>query len=182
MSDQFFGPGFTDITARLPAYRLLILVAVLAAVLFIVNIFRPGWSLALVAVGSWLVVAIAAAAIYPAIIQRLQVNPQPQAREGPYIEHSIQFTREAWGLDEVEVRGFPAADDLEVADIEANQLTIDNLRIWDPSVSASHLSELSGASQLLHAVGGRHGSIPQPGHPHPGHAGGARARGSESAP
>ena len=134
VSDQFFGPGFTDITARLPAYRLLILVALLAAVLFIVNIFRPGWSLALVAVGSWLVVAIAAAVIYPAIIQRIQVNPQPQAREGPYIEHSIQFTREAWGLDEVEVRGFPAADDLEVADIEANQLTIDNLRIWDPSV------------------------------------------------
>ncbi|HEX2403856.1 MAG TPA: UPF0182 family protein, partial [Acidimicrobiia bacterium] len=63
VADQFFGPGFTDITARLPAYRLLILVAVLAAVLFIVNIFRPGWTLALVAVGSWFVVAIAAAAI-----------------------------------------------------------------------------------------------------------------------
>ena len=134
VSDQFFGPGFTDVTARLPAYRLLMLVAVMAAVLFIVNIFRPGWSLALVAVGSWLVVAIAAAAIYPAIIQRIQVNPQPQAREGPYIENSIKFTRAAWGLDKVEVRGFPAADDLEVADIEANRLTIDNLRIWDPSV------------------------------------------------
>jgi uncharacterized membrane protein (UPF0182 family) len=134
VSEQFFGPGFTDITARLPAYRLLILVAVMAAVLFIVNIFRPGWSLALVAVGSWLVVAIAAAAIYPAIIQRLQVTPQQLERETPYIEHSLQFTRAAWGLDQVEVRGFAAADDLEAADIEANRLTIDNLRIWDPSV------------------------------------------------
>lgn len=134
VSEQFFGPGFTDITARLPAYRLLILVAVMAAVLFIVNIFRPGWSLALVAVGSWLVVAIAAAAIYPAIIQRLQVTPQQLERETPYIEHSLEFTRAAWGLDKVEVRGFPAADDLEAADIEANRLTIDNLRIWDPSV------------------------------------------------
>ncbi|MGH8872756.1 MAG: UPF0182 family protein [Acidimicrobiia bacterium] len=133
-SEQFFGPGFTDITARLPAYRLLILVAVMAAVLFIVNIFRPGWSLALVAVGSWLVVAIAAAAIYPAIIQRIQVSPQQLEKEGPYIEHSLAFTRAAWGLDEVEVRGFAAAEDLEVSDIEANRLTIDNLRIWDPSV------------------------------------------------
>jgi len=133
-SDQFFGPGFTDIMARLPAYRLLILVAVMAAVLFIVNIFRPGWTLALVAVGSWLVVAIAAAAIYPAIIQRLQVTPQPLEREGPYIEHSLEFTRAAWGLDQVEVRGFSAAEDLEAPDIDANRLTIDNLRIWDPSV------------------------------------------------
>ena len=133
-SEQFSGPGFTDITARLPAYRLLILVAVMAAILFIVNIFRPGWSLALVAVGSWLVVAIAAAAIYPAIIQRLQVTPQPLERERPYIEHSLQFTRAAWGLDQVEVRGFAASDDLEAEGIEANRLTIDNLRIWDPSV------------------------------------------------
>ena len=134
VSEQFFGPGFADITARLPAYRLLILVAVLAAILFIVNIFRPGWSLALVAVGSWLVVAIAAAAIYPAIIQRLQVTPQQLEKEMPYIEHSLRFTRSAWGLDQVEVRGFAAADDLEASDLEANRLTIDNLRIWDPSV------------------------------------------------
>jgi uncharacterized membrane protein (UPF0182 family) len=132
--DQFFGPGFTDITARLPAYRLLILVAVMAALLFIVNIFRPGWSLALVAVGSWLVVAIAAAAIYPAIVQRFQVTPQPFARESPYIENNLEFTRAAWGLDQVEVRQFSAAEDLEPSDIEANRLTIDNLRIWDPSV------------------------------------------------
>ncbi len=131
---QFFGPGYTDITARLPAYRLLMLVAVLAAVLFIVNIFRPGWNLALVAVVSWLVVAIAAAAIYPAIIQRFQVGPRPFEKEATYIEHNLEFTRSAWGLDAVEVRQFSAAEDLEGADIEANRLTIDNLRIWDPSV------------------------------------------------
>ncbi|HEX9866454.1 MAG TPA: UPF0182 family protein [Acidimicrobiia bacterium] len=134
VAPTFFGPGFTDITARLPAYRLLILVALLAAVLFIVNVFRPGWSLALVAVGSWLVVAIIAAAIYPAIIQRFQVTPQEFEREGEYIQHNLDFTRSAWGLDQVEVRVFPAADDIEASDIENNRLTIDNLRLWDPSV------------------------------------------------
>ncbi len=134
VAPTFFGPGFTDITARLPAYRLLILVAVMAAVLFIVNIFRPGWSLALVAVGSWLVVAIAAAVIYPTIIQRFQVSPQEFEKEAPYIEHNLEFTRSSWGLDQVEVRVFPAADNIEAADIEENRLTIDNLRLWDPSV------------------------------------------------
>jgi uncharacterized membrane protein (UPF0182 family) len=132
--DQFFGPGYTDITARLPAYRLLMLVALMAAVLFIVNIFRPGWILAIVAVVSWLVVAIAAAAIYPAVIQRFQVTPDPLDKETPYIEHSLTFTKAAWGLDEVEVRQFAAADDLEASDIEANRLTVDNLRLWDTSV------------------------------------------------
>ncbi len=131
---QFYGPGYTDITARLPAYRLLMLVAVLAAVLFIVNIFRPGWNLALVAVVSWLVVAVAAAAIYPAVIQRFQVGPRPFEKEATYIEHNLAFTRAAWDLDKVEVRQFSAAEDLEASDIDNNRLTIDNLRIWDPSV------------------------------------------------
>lgn len=130
----FFGPGFADLTARLPAYRLLILVALVAAVLFIVNIFRQGWSLAAVAVGSWIVVAIAAAAIYPAIIQRFQVAPQPLEKETPYIEDNLEFTRAAWGLDQVVVSPFSASNNLTATEIAENRLTIDNLRIWDPTV------------------------------------------------
>ena len=131
----FFGPGYTDVTARLPAYRLLILVALVAAVLFIVNIFRQGWTLAAVAVGSWIVVAVAASAIYPAIIERFQVAPSPLVKETEYLENNLEFTRAAWGLDQVAVQPFAASDDITAADIEANQLTMDNLRIWAPSVS-----------------------------------------------
>lgn len=130
----FFGPGFTDISARLPAFRLLILVALVGAVLFVVNIFREGWTLALVAVGSWIVVAVAAGSIYPAIIQRFQVAPDELSKETPYIEHNLEFTRAAWGFDQVEVRDFAATDDLDAAAIEANRLTVDNLRLWDTSV------------------------------------------------
>ena len=68
-------PGFTDISARLPALRLLLVVALIAAVLFIVNIFRRGWTLAFVSVGAWIVVAIAAGTLYPAVIQRFSVLP-----------------------------------------------------------------------------------------------------------
>jgi uncharacterized membrane protein (UPF0182 family) len=135
--NSFFGPGFTDITARLPAYRLLILVAVVAAVLFIVNIFRQGWILAGVAVGSWVVVALAAAVIYPLIVQRFQVAPDPQDKEAKYLENNLTFTRRAWGFDAVDVRPFAAADDLTEELIEANQQTMENLRIWTPSVLPS---------------------------------------------
>jgi uncharacterized membrane protein (UPF0182 family) len=132
--ETFFGPGYTDFTARLPAYRLLILVALLAAVLFIINIFRQGWTLAAVAVGSWVVVGVAAGAIYPAIIERIQVAPRPLVKETEYLQHNLEFTRAAWGLDQVEVQPFAASEDITADDIEANQLTVDNLRIWAPSV------------------------------------------------
>lgn len=131
---KFFGPGFTDINARLPALRLLFLIALIAAVLFIVNIFRRGWSLAGVSVASWIVVAIAAGAIYPAIIQRFSVTPNQLEKEMPFISNNLEMTREAYQLSNVEVRNFAASDDLTATDIENNSLTIDNLRIWSTSV------------------------------------------------
>jgi len=131
---KFFGPGFTDINARLPALRLLLVIAVIAAALFIVNIFFKGWTVALVSIGSWVVVALAAGVVYPGIIQRFTVAPDQLAKERPYITNNLEMTKAAYQLDEVEVRPFAASDALTAEDIENNALTIDNLRIWSPSV------------------------------------------------
>ena len=130
----FFGPGYTDFHSRLPALELLQVVAVVAAVMFIVNIFRRGWTLAAVSVAAWVVVAVAAGTIYPAIVQRFSVLPNHLDRERPFIANNMDATKKAWMLDEIQVRDFDAADDLTVEDIEANQLTIENLRIWNTSV------------------------------------------------
>jgi uncharacterized membrane protein (UPF0182 family) len=133
-AEKFFGPGFTDISARLPALRLLLVVALIAAVLFIVNIFRRGWTLAFVSVGAWIVVAIAAGTLYPAVIQRFSVLPDQLGKETEYITNNMAATKNAYMLDEIEVRDFAASDDLSAEDIVANQNTIDNLRIWNTSV------------------------------------------------
>jgi uncharacterized protein len=130
----FFGPGFTDINARLPAIRLLLVVALIAAALFIINIFRRGWTLAIVSVASWIVVAIAAGTIYPAFIQRFSVQPDQRGKETEFITHNMAATKEAWMLDDVEVRSFGATNDLTAEDIEDNRTTIDNLRIWSTAV------------------------------------------------
>ena len=133
-AEKFFGPGFTDISARLPALRLLLLIALIAAVLFIANIFRQGWTLAAVSIGAWLVVAIAAGVIFPAFVQRFQVLPDQLQKETQYITNNLAMTRAAYQLDLVDVRPFGAADDLNAEGIEDNRLTIDNLRIWTTSV------------------------------------------------
>lgn len=133
-ADEFFGPGFTDINARLPALRLLLIVAIIAAALFVVNIFRRGWTLAAVSVGSWIAVAILAGTIYPAFIQRFSVLPDQLDKEREFIANNMEATKAAYMLDEIEVRGFDAADDLGAADLAANRRTIDNLRIWNTSV------------------------------------------------
>lgn len=133
-NNGFFGGGFTDITARLPALNLLVLVAVVAAGLLLWNIRRSGWTLAWVSIGGWILVSVIAGAVYPQTIQRFRVDNDPFAREQTYIERNIEATREAYGINDVEVRSYDPGPTLTPADIEANASTFENLRLWDPDV------------------------------------------------
>lgn len=128
------GAGYVDINARLPAYTLLTVVSLLAAAALIANIWRPGWTLAAVSAGSWAVVAVGAALIYPAIVQRFQVSPNELERERPYIERGLTGTLAGFGLDDVEVRTYEGSAGVDQASLEANRMTLDNLRLWDPDV------------------------------------------------
>jgi uncharacterized membrane protein (UPF0182 family) len=130
------GATYTDVNAQLPATNLLLLISLLSCALFIVNIWRRGWVLPVVAVGLWGFVAVVAGALYPTFIQRVRVEPQESSREAEYIENNISATRAALGLDNVEVEDFDYQADLEesTADVEDNEATIRNVRLLDPKV------------------------------------------------
>lgn len=137
-----FGAGYTDIKAHLPALNLLALISLLAAGLLIVNIRRRGWLLPAVAIGGWLLVQIFIAGIYPAVVQRFRVDPSELSTESEFISRNIEFTRKAYALSDVDVRTFAASGDLAASDIEANAATLNNLRLWDPSVLTTTYSQL----------------------------------------
>lgn len=69
--------------------------------------------------------------IATAATQRLIVQPNELARERPYLEHSIKYTRAAFGLDQIETKTFDPEGELTAADIANNPLTIKNIRLWD---------------------------------------------------
>ena len=52
-------------------------------------------------------------------------------RERPYIAHNIELTRQAYGLDRVSQREFPAETTVEATDPANNQATLQNIRLWD---------------------------------------------------
>lgn len=129
-SNIIFGAGYADVTARMPAALLLIVVSGLGAVLAVVQAFTPrNWPLP-VAAGLYLVVSIGGA-VYGTALQRFIVTPNEQVREAPYIEHNIQATRRAFDLDQVEVRELSGNADLTLEDIEENGPTLENVRLWD---------------------------------------------------
>lgn len=67
----------------------------------------------------------------PWLVQRVVVQPNELLRERPYIERTIAFTRKAFGLTDIEVEDFNPQGTLTAQDIQQNQLTIDNIRLWD---------------------------------------------------
>src|SRR5579872_3272279 len=59
------------------------------------------------------------------------VKPNELVRERPYIRNNIDMTRQAFGLDRVTEREFPAETSVEAADAANNQATLQNVRLWD---------------------------------------------------
>ena len=140
-----FGATYTDVNAQLPALNLLIGISIVAAVLLLVNIRFRGWTIPAVAFGLWLVTSVALGGIWPAVVQRFSVQPDEINKELPFVERNIAFTREGYGLDNVEVRSFAADSDLDAAALDNRAPTIDNIRLWDPTVLLTTYRQLAGA-------------------------------------
>ncbi|MFC5520037.1 UPF0182 family protein [Polaromonas jejuensis] len=125
------GAGYTDVHVELPVLWLLVGLATAASISSWANMrwrsYRiPAASLLLVFGSSF-----AFALIYPALFQRFYVKPNELQLEAPYIEHNIALTREAYGLERIAVKPFPAEQGLNLASLQANRATIDNVRLWD---------------------------------------------------
>jgi uncharacterized membrane protein (UPF0182 family) len=128
------GAGYTDVHAQLPALRLLAIISILSAILFLVNIRVRRLALPLAAVGIWILTAFLAGTVWPQVVQRFSVDPQEPQRERPYIERNLAATRAAFGLNEVDTQEYPALVDLSGDDIAANEALLQNVRLWDPAV------------------------------------------------
>ena len=139
---KVFGASYTDVVAHLPALNLLVGISVFGAILLLVNIKRRGWLLPVTAIGLWLAVSIIVGGLVPAAIQRFRVLPDELNKELPYVEEHINYTRIAYGLDQIEERPFEASSALSQSDISDNSQTVDNIRLWDPTVLAETYSQL----------------------------------------
>jgi uncharacterized protein len=131
-----YGASYTDINVQLPAYTLL---SILGAVIGVYLLWRSlRWSRQCSShkslgfgLGLYLMVAVIAGAIAPFVVQSLVVQPNELENERPYIERTIAMTRQAFGLEEIEIKAFDPQNRLTYADIQANDLTIRNIRLWD---------------------------------------------------
>ncbi|MCA1825040.1 MAG: UPF0182 family protein [Frankia sp.] len=138
------GASYTDVHARLPGLRLLTVISLICAVLFIANLRSRGWGLPAVAFGLLILSSVLVGGIYPAIVQQLRVRPNEVKAEAPYIARNIAATRDAYDLNEVSVSPYAAKTTVTPAQLRADKTTIPNARLLDPSVLKKTFEQLQG--------------------------------------
>src|SRR5712692_5439887 len=127
----FGGVTYTDAHVTLTGMLVVCAALVLGAVIAAFNAVR-------VPRGRWLVAAILPAAVCYIAVQGIGwyvnsfiVKPNELNREKPYIVYNTDLTRQAYGLNQVTQREFPAETTVEAADPANNQATLQNIRLWD---------------------------------------------------
>jgi uncharacterized membrane protein (UPF0182 family) len=139
---QVLGASYTDVTAQIPAYWILIVICIAVAVLLLLNIRYKGWRLPLIGVAVWIGASVLVGTVYPVVVQQLVVAPNELAFEKPYIQRNITATRAAFDLESIVATGFPAAADLTAADIAEATATVKNIRLFDPNVVVDSYKQL----------------------------------------
>lgn len=129
-SGVIYGPGYSDVNGRMPAALLLAAVSLLGAGLAVLQAFSPrNWPIP-AAIAVYIIVAVGGEG-YSTVLQRFVVSPNEQTRESEFIQHNIDATRRAFGLDVVDTQELSGDAILSRDDVTRNSATIENVRLWD---------------------------------------------------
>ncbi|GHF68296.1 UPF0182 protein [Streptomyces mashuensis] len=136
-TDGWTGLRYVDANAYLPAKTILFVIALICAVLFFATLWRRTWQLPVIGFGLMVLSAVLIGGLYPAIVQKFQVQPNEQAKEAPYIKKNIAATREAYGIDGAKVQEYEGRSDLKGKDrdkLRAQAADTASLRLLDPNL------------------------------------------------
>jgi uncharacterized protein len=149
----FPGASFTDVRIRLPALRLLMGLALVAAGLCLYATVRRLPLRYLGTAGVLAAVTIAGASFFPSVIERFGVQPQALSRERPYVASAIAATQRAFELNRVNVRSLSGKQKLTEADLAENRRTLENVPLWDDAVLSSTMNELESLGSYYKFAG-----------------------------
>jgi uncharacterized protein len=127
----FGGVTYTDAHVMLAGLLVVCIGLILGAAIAVTNVVsapRMRWLFAAVVPAAVCYLAVQIIAWY---VGNFIVKPNELVRERPFISYNIDLTRQAYGLDRVAQREFPAETTVEATDPANNQATLQNIRLWD---------------------------------------------------
>lgn len=141
-SSSWTGLRYVDANAYLPAKTILFAIAIICALLFFATLWRRTWSLPLIGFGLMVLSAILIGGLYPAIVQKFQVQPNEAAKETPYIQKNIDATRKAYGIDGTKVTEYSGTSKSAKQTLRDTADTTASVRLLDPNVVSPTFQQL----------------------------------------
>ncbi|GAX44925.1 hypothetical protein NIES4075_59440 [Tolypothrix sp. NIES-4075] len=138
-----YGASYTAVEIQLPIYTWLSFLAVAIAIYLLLRVIIlskakktslksvPYPRQLIYALGIYLIIAAISGKILPSAVQRFIVQPNELARERPYIQRTIEHTRQAFNLNKIEAETFDPKGELTAGILQENNQTIRNIRLWD---------------------------------------------------
>src|SRR4051812_27475225 len=142
-TDNWTGLRYVDANAYLPAKTILFCIAVICALLFFATLWRRTWQLPVIGFGLMVLSAILIGGLYPAIVQKFQVQPNEQAKEAPYVQKNLKATREAYGIEGAKVSDYSGTS--KTKDKSTLRDDVDStasIRILDPNIVSPTFQQL----------------------------------------
>src|SRR5690606_13202526 len=134
--------SYSDVNAVLPAKTILVFVALICAVLFFVNVWQRNWTLPGIGAGLLVLSAVLLGGLWPFLVQQFQVRPSEASREAPYIDRNIQATRDAYGIDGVQIEKYDATTSVTAGQLAEDSGTIPGIRLMDPNIVGPAFQQL----------------------------------------
>ncbi|RAP31555.1 UPF0182 family protein [Candidatus Marinamargulisbacteria bacterium SCGC AG-343-D04] len=137
-----FGAAYTDVNIILPVKKLLMVLFFLEAIFILFLVSRPLFKLPYILLVLIFVLNFFGLKMIPNIVQNYIVSPNELVKEKSFIDTNIHFTREAYGLTNIEEVYFPATHELTYQDIQENNTIVDNIRLWNQEPLKQTFSQL----------------------------------------
>jgi uncharacterized membrane protein (UPF0182 family) len=123
-----FGASYTDTTVTLKFYKGIVIVALISAVVIFISVLKSKVKPIIIS-AVLIAVLIVSEGIVSGIWQNFVVKSNEKRLETPFIDYNIQYTKKAFGIDNIEQKSYSLQNSLDKQAIERNRDTIDNIKI-----------------------------------------------------
>lgn len=146
-SGLYTGATYSDVSATIPGFQIMALIALVVAALFLFTAVVGQWRLSIMGTALMIISSLILGGLYPWIVQTFQVVPNERTLEAEFIKRNIEATRVAYGLDKVETIDYQATTDAAAGALRKDAETTANIRIIDPALVSASFKQLEQYKQ-----------------------------------
>ncbi len=123
-----YGAGYTDVKITMIFYKVIAVACVISSIVVFISILKLKFRPIIISIAS-IAVLIVLEPVVAILTQQFVVKPNEMDLEKPYISYSIDATKEAFNIDEIEVKEMEPNENITSEKLEDNKDIIENLKV-----------------------------------------------------